>query len=64
MNYSEAIAKRVLEAILPGANLEYQPVQSNGEYDFNLRYDDGSFAAVVTLPSECVSLNGPGFEEK
>jgi hypothetical protein len=46
MNYSEAIAKRVLEAILPGANLEYQPVQSNGEYDFNLRYDDGSFAAV------------------
>lgn len=46
MNDSEAIAKRVLEAILPGARLEYKPVQSNGEYDFHLRYADGTVAAV------------------
>ncbi len=46
MNYSEAIAKRVLEAILPGANLEFQPVQSDREYDFDLRYADGTIAAI------------------
>ena len=46
MNYSEAVAKRVLEAILPGANLEFRPVQSDGEYDFDLRYADGTIAAI------------------
>ncbi len=46
MNYSEAIAKRVLEAILPGARLEYQSVQSDGEYDFDLLYSDGTIATV------------------
>jgi hypothetical protein len=46
MNYSEKISKRVLEAILPGAILNYRPTQSHGEYDFDLHYEDGSEAAV------------------
>ena len=46
MDYAEATAKRVLEAILPGAILVYRPVQSHGEYDFDLRYEDGIIAAV------------------
>jgi hypothetical protein len=46
MDIAESVAKRVLDAIIPGANLEYQSVQSNGEYDFNLRYADGTVAAV------------------
>ena len=46
MNYSEAVAKRVLEAILPGATLVYRSAQANGEYDFDLRYSDGTVAAV------------------
>jgi hypothetical protein len=46
MNYSEAVAKRVLESILPGATLVYRTAQANGEYDFDLRYSDGTVAAV------------------
>jgi hypothetical protein len=43
---AETVAKRVLEVIIPGANLEYQPMQSNGEYDFKLHYPNGTTAAV------------------
>jgi len=46
MNYSEAVSKRVLEAILPGASLVYRTAQAHGEYDFDLRYSDGTVAAV------------------
>ena len=46
MDIAEGVAKRVLEAIIPGANLEYQSVQSKGEYDFHLHYADGTVAAV------------------
>ena len=37
MNHPETVAKRVLEAVLP-CTMEYQPEQSHGEYDFELRY--------------------------
>lgn len=46
MRFSEAVAKRVLETILPGASLSYRPEQSHGEYDFHLQYEDGATAAV------------------
>jgi hypothetical protein len=46
MDMAESVAKRVLDAIIPGANLEYQSEQSNGEYDFNLHCADGTTAAV------------------
>lgn len=50
MKTGEAIAKRVLEAMLPGAKLAYRDEQSHGEYDFDLRYADGTVAAVeVTM---------------
>ena len=45
MNHAEAVAKRALEAILP-ATMEYQPEQSHGEYDFELRYHNGATGAV------------------
>ena len=46
MDYSEAISKRVLEAIFPGATMDYRSTQSHGEYDFDLRYNNGTTAAV------------------
>ena len=46
MRFSEAVAKRVLETILPGASLSYRPEQSHSEYDFHLQYEDGATAAV------------------
>jgi hypothetical protein len=46
MNYSESVSKRVLEAAFPGATMNYRPDQSHGEYDFDLRYSNGTTAAV------------------
>jgi hypothetical protein len=46
MNQSEAISKRVLEAIFSGATMDYRSTQSHGEYDFDLRYNNGTTAAV------------------
>ena len=46
MKCSEAIAKRVFEAVFPGATMNYRPNQSHREYDFELRYGDGTTAAV------------------
>jgi hypothetical protein len=51
MNLSEKIVKRVLEAVLPGAILAYRDSQSNGEYDFELRYSSGHIAAVEVTAS-------------
>jgi len=51
MNYSEAISKRVLEAILPNVTMEYRLAQSNGEYDFDLLHSDGTIAAVEVTAS-------------
>jgi hypothetical protein len=50
MNHAETVAKRVLERILPGT-MEYQPEQSHGEYDFELRYHSGTTAAVEVTAS-------------
>ena len=51
MNYPEAISKRVLEAVFPGARLNYQSAQSHGEHDFDWRYNDGSTAALEVTAS-------------
>jgi len=50
MNLTEAIAKYVVEAALPGAEMIHNPVQSHGEYDFDLR-SDGAVAAVEVTAS-------------
>lgn len=61
MNYSEKIAKRILQAILPGASVVYRQTQSHGEYDFDLRYNDGTDAAVeVTSAVDEVLMNTVG----
>lgn len=51
MDHAEKIAKIALEAALPGANLEFRPDQSHMEYDFDLRYPNGSVAAVEVTSS-------------
>ena len=51
MDFAEKTAKTVLEAVLPDARLEYRDQQSDGEYDFELRYTDGRFAAVEVTSS-------------
>lgn len=51
MDRAETIAKVVLEAVLSGARLEYHVEQSHGEYDFDLHYPNGTFAAVEVTES-------------
>jgi hypothetical protein len=51
MDHTETVAKLVLEAVLPGARLEYRLAQSNGEHDFDLHYHDGTVAAVEVTSS-------------
>jgi hypothetical protein len=48
---SEAIAKLVLEAVLPGAKMAFRSEQSHGEWDFDLRYANGTVAAVEVTAS-------------
>jgi hypothetical protein len=50
MDQAEIVAKRVLEGVLLGT-MEYQPEQSHGEYDFELRYRSGANAAVEVTKS-------------
>jgi hypothetical protein len=51
MDYAETAAQRVLEAVLPG-KMKYQCEQSHGECDFELRYDNGTIAAVEVTSSQ------------
>src|ERR1700720_2077325 len=51
MNYPEVVSKHVFEAIFPGAKLEYRAAQSNGEYDFDLLYADGTTAVLEVTSS-------------
>lgn len=40
--YAEKLAQRLLESLIPGARMEYRVLQNCGEYDFDLRYADGT----------------------
>jgi hypothetical protein len=51
MDHAERIAKLVIEAVLPGAKVEFSNSQSDGEYDFELCYPNGSIAAVEVTSS-------------
>jgi hypothetical protein len=51
VNYAETTAKRVIEADVPGARMEYRSDQSRSEYDFDLRYPNGTIAAVEVTES-------------
>ena len=50
MNHAEAVAKLVLENVIPGTMI-YQLKQSHGECDFELRYRSGATAAVEVTAS-------------
>jgi hypothetical protein len=50
MDRPENVTKLVIEAILP-AKLEYRVEQSHGEYDFDLKYQDGRLAALEATAS-------------
>jgi hypothetical protein len=51
MDHAETVAKLILEAAFPGANMEFRSEQSNGEYDFDLHYPNGKVAAVEATAS-------------
>jgi hypothetical protein len=51
MRKTEEIAKLVIEAALPGAEMKASLSQSNGEYDFNLHCPGGNIAAVEATES-------------
>jgi hypothetical protein len=50
MNRAEEITKVIIEALLP-AKLAYRAEQSHGEYDFDLKYQDGRLAALEVTAS-------------
>lgn len=50
MNHAEAVAKCVIEGVLP-VTMEYQSDQAHGECDFELRYRSGATAAVEVTAS-------------
>ena len=49
MNFSEQIAKRVVEHIIPGSTMQYRLDQSAGEYDFDLIHPDWEASLEVTM---------------
>jgi hypothetical protein len=51
MRPSEAAAKLVLEALLPGAKMVFRSEQSHGEWDFDLHYASGTVAPVEVTAS-------------
>ena len=51
MRKTEEIAKRVVEAVLPGTEMKPNLSQSHGECDFNLHYPDGNVVAVEVTES-------------
>jgi hypothetical protein len=50
-DHSESVAKNVLERIFPGSTMCYVRDESHGEWDFNLKYQDGKTAAVEVTSS-------------
>ena len=58
MKDSEAIAKGVIETLLPGAVMHYRLQQSSGEYDFDLVYRSGQIA-----PLEVTVTTDQGYKE-
>jgi hypothetical protein len=51
MNFSERVAKAVVESALPGSKMEFRRVQSKGEWDFDLWLPDGGQAALEVTAS-------------
>ena len=50
MDYAEKLAKIIIELVLPRAKMQYHINQSAGSHDFDLKYSDGTYAAVeVTI---------------
>ena len=56
MNHSEKIAKILIEVIIVGGNMQYRPDQSSSVPDFDLKYADGTVAAVEVTASESAEI--------
>ena len=62
MDHAEAVAKCLLEEILPGSRMEYHPCQSHGEHDFDLYHPDGRVSVVEATSLFDKTLQGTWFE--
>jgi hypothetical protein len=51
MDHAEEVAKLILEAAIPGAEMKFRVEQAHMEYDFDLRYPNGEEAAVEVTSS-------------
>jgi hypothetical protein len=51
VNTSEAIAKYIVEALIPGVNLRYTYKQNEGEHDYDLIYEDGRMVPLEVTVS-------------
>ena len=58
MNYSERVARAVIEAVIPGSRMVYRCDQSKGLHDFDLYCDDRRVGAVEVT----ASVDAPGKE--
>ncbi len=58
MSREEAVAKGIVESLLPGATMHWRPSQAAGEHDFDLEYPGG-----VTVPLEVTVATNEVAEE-
>lgn len=53
MNTSEALARCVIESLIPGSEMHFNPRQDRGQHDFWLEYPDGTRVPVeVTMSTD------------
>src|SRR5438128_156591 len=53
MNYSELVAKNIIEHLRPGCEMKYRVTQTSGEYDFDLICGNVAVAAIeVTMSTD------------
>src|ERR1700694_886372 len=57
MDRTERIAKAVVEHMILGSNMPDRPGEPGGVHDFDLRYPDGTIAAVEVTASTNQEIN-------
>jgi len=58
MDECEALAKEVIEHVLPGSTMKFHFEQAHSNYDFDLLYSDGRLAAVEVTAAKDEHIEG------
>lgn len=57
MNFSERLAKVIVEKVIPGATMRFQTSQGAGECDFELEVPDGGIVPLEVTTASDPSVN-------